>query len=169
MEQTSQSCCHSTFNQRIQQSFRLAAEWGTIKPKLLCPTPTSIKVFSENSNAEIYLKHVFYVSQGTVKKFSDEIESIGILTDLLRTINSKFCQNHASFMGDMTMTFWLTCYCDSYWNSRNIHDFQVSVETLYQLSWETLQLWVTNIFRDKNTNNYENRPIFDEFICKCLL
>ena len=22
---------------------------------------------------------------------------------------------------------------------------------------------------DKNTNNYENRPIFDEVICKCLL
>ena len=41
MEQTSKSCCHSTFNQRIQEPIRLAAEWGTIKLKLLCPTSTS--------------------------------------------------------------------------------------------------------------------------------
>jgi len=59
--------------------------------------------------------NTYFVSQGTVKKFSDKVKSTGIfVTNLVRTFYCKFCQNHASFMRDMTIIFWLTCYCDTY-------------------------------------------------------
>ena len=49
MEQTSQSCFHSIVNQRIHR-FLLAAEWGTIKLKLLRPTPKSTSTSTNTSN-----------------------------------------------------------------------------------------------------------------------
>jgi len=73
-------------------------------------------LFSENPNAKNYLKDEYFIfNKAMWRNYLGEVEGTHIfVADLFKTLCGKFCQNDASFMEDMTKTFWLAFY----WNSK---------------------------------------------------